>query len=165
MLFADSIYHFWKRRYKPFFGSRYFLEWSQPTDLGCWRLTLSEAKFDTETSSPQPAGSRPAKVAKRIGCVLKKDVLLRLDGAVLLVEFLVRKSWSIFMSPFHERELLQPVHQPIKWHLNVLPACEPIRLRCMLPTVATCKSKVGWFREFCEQVWSWNPFRWGGRRW
>ena len=71
------------------------------------------------------AADLPAKVAKRIGCALKKDVLSRLDGAELLVEFLVRKSWSIFMSPFHERELLQPVHQPIKWHLNVLPACEP----------------------------------------
>ena len=92
------------------------------------------------------AADLPAKVAKRIRCALKKDVLSTLDGAVLLVEFLVRKSWSIFMSPFHERELLQPVHQPIKWHLNVLPACEPIRLKCMLPTVATCKIKVGWFR-------------------
>ena len=75
------------------------------------------------------AADLPAKVAKRTGCTLKKDVLSRLDGAVLLVEFLVQKSWSIFMSPFHERELLQPVHQPVKWHLNVLPTCEPIRLR------------------------------------
>ena len=48
----------------------------------------------------------PAKVTKRIGCALKKNVFSRLDGAILLVEFLVRKSWSIFMSPFHERELL-----------------------------------------------------------
>ena len=108
------------------------------------------------------AADPPAKVAKRTGCPLKKDVLSRLDGAVLLVEFLVRKSWSIFMSPFHERELLQPVHQPIKWHLNVLPACEPIRLRCMLPAVATCKIKVGWFREFCRASLIVKPFpvRW-----
>ena len=111
---------------------------------------------------PQQAADLSAKVTKRIGCALEKDVLSRLDGAVLLVEFLVRKSWSIFMSPFHERELLQPVHQPIKWNLNVLPACEPIRLRCILPTVATCKIKVGWFREFCRASLIVKPFpmRW-----
>ena len=39
ILFTDSIYHLWKRRYEQFYGSGYFLDWSQPA-VGCWRLTL-----------------------------------------------------------------------------------------------------------------------------
>ena len=54
------------------------------------------------------AADLPAKVAKRIGCAHKRDVLSRLDGALFLVEFLVRKSWSIYMSPFHARQLILP---------------------------------------------------------
>ena len=30
ILFTDLIYHLWKRRYEQFYGSGYFLDWSQP---------------------------------------------------------------------------------------------------------------------------------------
>ena len=45
MLFTDLIYHFWKRRYEPFFGVGIFWIGLNPTDLGCWRLTLTENLF------------------------------------------------------------------------------------------------------------------------
>ena len=69
------------------------------------------------------AADLPAKVAKRIGCAYKRDFcvfLCQLDCSLEIGwspifvkilghnEFLVINSWSIFMSPFHTRQLILP---------------------------------------------------------
>ena len=39
---------------------------------------------------------------------IKGDVLSRLDGSLFSLKFLVMNSWSIFISPFHARQLILP---------------------------------------------------------
>ena len=45
---------------------------------------------------------------KELAARIKGDVLSRLYGALFSLKFLVMNSWSIFMSPFHARQLILP---------------------------------------------------------